>query len=106
MYRPAVIAPMIRLATLLCVWLAFSAQAETRCLCDRRVTYDIVPPVKEVFPDGKVILLLAWNVSIGGREDINNIVGMGKCPTGRTKSKTVRSQSTAAIAGMALTITT
>ncbi|HEV3214666.1 MAG TPA: hypothetical protein VGZ27_03040, partial [Vicinamibacterales bacterium] len=80
-----------------------SAASETRRLCDRRVTYDIVPPVdvpanlsilsgvwkgtiimaggsemcvsmvvKEVFPDGRVILLMTWNVSMGGREDINN----------------------------------
>jgi hypothetical protein len=86
-----------------------SAASETRRLCDRRVTYDIVPPadvpaslsilsgvwkgtimmaggsemcvsmvVKEVFPDGRVILLMTWNVSIGGREDINNFVGMGE----------------------------
>jgi hypothetical protein len=85
------------------------AAAETRRLCDRKVTYDIVPPVdvpanlsilsgvwkgtiimaggsemcvsmvvKEVFPDGRVILLMTWNVSIGGREDINNFVGMGE----------------------------
>jgi|HubBroStandDraft_3_1064219.scaffolds.fasta_scaffold282690_2 hypothetical protein len=86
-----------------------SAASETRRLCDRRVTYDIVPPVdvpaslsilsgvwkgsiilaggsemcvsmvvKEVFPDGRVILLMTWNTSIGGREDINNFVGMGE----------------------------
>ena len=36
--------------------------------------------VKEVFPDGRVILAMAWNVSIGGREDINNFVGMGDAP--------------------------
>ncbi len=34
--------------------------------------------VKEVFPDGRVILLMTWNVSMGGREDINNFVGMGE----------------------------
>src|SRR5260370_33356740 len=86
-----------------------SAASETRRLCDRRVTYDIVPPVdvpaslsilsgvwkgtiimaggsemcvsmvvKEVFPDGRVILLMTWNVSMGGREDINNFVSMGE----------------------------
>jgi len=36
--------------------------------------------VKEVFPDGRVILLMTWNVSMGGREDINNFVGMGEAP--------------------------
>ena len=36
--------------------------------------------VKEVFPDGRVILAMTWNVSIGGREDINNFVGMGEAP--------------------------
>lgn len=36
--------------------------------------------VKEVFADGRVILAMAWNVSIGGREDINNFVGMGVAP--------------------------
>ena len=87
------------------------AAEETRRLCVRRVTYDIVPPVgvpaeigrlsgvwkgtiafaggsemcvsmvvKEVFPDGRVILAMTWNVSIGGREDINNFVGMGEAP--------------------------
>lgn len=86
-----------------------SAASETRRLCDRRVTYDVAPPVdvpaslsilsgvwrgtiimaggsemcvsmvvKEVFPDGRVILLMTWNTSIGGREDINNVVGMGE----------------------------
>ncbi len=85
------------------------AATETRRLCDRRVTYDIAPPVnvpeslsilsgvwkgtiilaggsemcvsmvvKEVSPDGRVILLMTWNTSIGGREDINNFVGMGE----------------------------
>ena len=85
------------------------AATETRRLCDRRVTYDVVRPadvpaslsilsgvwkgtiimaggsemcvsmvVKEVFPDGRVILLMTWNVSMGGREDINNFVGMGE----------------------------
>jgi hypothetical protein len=34
--------------------------------------------VKEVFPDGRVILLMTWNTSMGGREDINNVVGMGE----------------------------
>ena len=34
--------------------------------------------VKEVFADGRVILLMTWNTSIGGREDINNVVGMGE----------------------------
>jgi hypothetical protein len=34
--------------------------------------------VKEVFPDGKVVLLMTWNVSMGGREDINNVVGLGE----------------------------
>ena len=88
-----------------------SAAEVTRRLCDRRITYDIVPPVdvppslsilsgvwtgtvimagggemcvsmvvKEVFPDGRVILAMTWNVSIGGREDINNFVGMGEAP--------------------------
>jgi hypothetical protein len=82
----------------------------TRRLCDRQLTYDIVPAdvapdlrrlsgvwkgtvklaggsemclsmvVKEVFPDGRVVLAMAWNVSIGGREDINNFVGMGEAP--------------------------
>lgn len=86
-----------------------SAAEVTRRLCDRQVTYDVVPPidvspglsrlsgvwkgtiklaggsemcvamvVKEVFPDGRVILAMTWNVSIGGREDINNFVGMGE----------------------------
>jgi hypothetical protein len=36
--------------------------------------------VKEVFPDGRVVLAMAWNVSIGGRDDINNFVGMGEAP--------------------------
>jgi hypothetical protein len=86
------------------------AALETRRLCDRRVTYEVVPPsvdvpaslsilsgvwkgtiimaggaemcvsmvVKEVLPDGKVILLMTWNVSMGGREDINNVVSMGE----------------------------
>ena len=89
-----------------------SAAEVTRRLCDRRVTYEIVPPpatvspafsllsgvwkgtvkfaggsemcvamvVKEVFPDGRVILAMAWNVSVGGREDINNFVGLGEAP--------------------------
>jgi hypothetical protein len=82
----------------------------TRRLCDRQLTYDIVPAdvapdlqrlsgvwkgtvklaggsemclsmvVKEVFPDGRVVLAMAWNVSIGGREDINNFVGLGEAP--------------------------
>jgi hypothetical protein len=83
----------------------------TRRLCDRQLTYEIMPPVdvapnlarlsgvwrgtikfaggsemcvamavKEVFPDGRVILAMAWNVSLGGREDINNFVGMGVAP--------------------------
>jgi hypothetical protein len=87
------------------------AQAETRRLCDRRVTFDVVPPVglpanlsalsgiwkgtvtmaggsemcltivvKEVFPDGRVHLLMTWNLSMGGRDDINNYVGMGEAP--------------------------
>lgn len=34
--------------------------------------------VKEVQPDGRVVLLMTWNTSIGGREDINNVVGMGE----------------------------
>jgi len=90
---------------------SFAAEV-TRRLCDRRVTYEIVPPpanvspafsllsgvwkgtvkfaggsemcvamvVKEVFPDGRVILAMAWNVSVGGREDINNFVGLGEAP--------------------------
>ena len=89
---------------------SFAAE-ETRRLCDRQVTYDVVPPVdlpaelsrfsgvwkgtvafpgggemcvamvvKKMFPDGRVILLVAWNVGIGGREDINNIVGLGEAP--------------------------
>ena len=88
-----------------------SAADVTRRLCDRRITYDVVPPVnvspglsrlsgvwkgtvilaggsemcvamvvKEVFPDGRVMLAMAWNVSIGGREDINNFVGLGDAP--------------------------
>lgn len=88
-----------------------SAAAVTRRLCDRQLTYDIVPPVdvppslsrlsgvwtgtvimaggsemclamvvKEVAPDGRVVLAMAWNVSIGGREDINNVVSMGEAP--------------------------
>jgi hypothetical protein len=88
-----------------------SAAQVTRRLCDRQVTYDIVPPVnvpanlsilsgvwkgtiamaggsemcvsvvvKEVFPDGRVILAMTWNVGIGGREDINNFVGLGEAP--------------------------
>ena len=36
--------------------------------------------VKEVFPDGRVMLAMAWNVSMGGREDINNFVGLGDAP--------------------------
>ena len=87
------------------------AALETRRLCDRRITYDVVPPVnvspglsrlsgvwkgtvtlaggsemcvamvvKEVFPDGRVMLAMAWNVSMGGREDINNFVGLGDAP--------------------------
>jgi hypothetical protein len=32
---------------------------------------------KEVFADGRVVLAVAWNVSMGGRDDINNFVGMG-----------------------------
>ena len=36
--------------------------------------------VKEVFPDGRVMLAMAWNVAMGGREDINNVVGMGEAP--------------------------
>ena len=89
---------------------SFAAE-QTRRLCDRQVTYDVVPPanlpvglsrlsgvwkgtvafagggemcvamvVKEVLPDGRVMLLMAWNVAIGGREDINNVVGMGDVP--------------------------
>jgi hypothetical protein len=89
---------------------SFAAE-ETRRLCDRRVTYDVVPPVgvpaglgrlsgvwkgtvtfagggemcvamvvKEVLPDGRVILAMAWNVGMGGREDINNVVGLGEAP--------------------------
>ena len=34
--------------------------------------------VKEVQPDGKVMLLMTWNTAMGGREDINNVVGMGE----------------------------
>ena len=34
--------------------------------------------VKEVFPDGRVHLLMTWNLSMGGREDLNNYVGMGE----------------------------
>gem|GEM_PF-936139 len=34
--------------------------------------------VKEVFPDGEVHLLMTWNLAIGGRDDINNYVGMGE----------------------------
>ena len=34
--------------------------------------------VKDVQPDGKVILLMTWNTAMGGREDINNVVGMGE----------------------------
>lgn len=33
--------------------------------------------IKEVLPDGQVVLLMTWNTAMGGREDINNIVGMG-----------------------------
>jgi hypothetical protein len=36
--------------------------------------------VKGVLPDGRVLLAMAWNVSIGGREDLNNVVGMGEAP--------------------------
>lgn len=99
----------IGLAILLCVAAMAPAQAETRRLCDRRVTFDVVPPVglpanlsalsgiwkgtvtmaggsemcltivvKEVFPDGRVHLLMTWNLSMGGRDDINNYVGMGE----------------------------
>jgi hypothetical protein len=88
-----------------------SAADVTRRLCDRRITYDVVPPVnvspglsrlsgvwkgtvilaggsemcvamvvKEVFPDGRVMLAMAWNTSMGGREDINNFVGLGDAP--------------------------
>jgi hypothetical protein len=87
------------------------ATEQTRRLCDRRLTYDVVPPVgvpaefgrlsgvwtgtvtfagggemcvamvvKEVLPDGRVILAMAWNVAMGGREDINNVVGLGETP--------------------------
>lgn len=97
------------LAILLCAAAMPPAQAETRRLCDRRVTFDVVPPVgvpaslsalsgiwkgtvimagggemclaivvKEVFPDGRVHLLMTWNLSMGGRDDINNYVGMGE----------------------------
>ncbi|MGD9885790.1 MAG: hypothetical protein AB7U95_37400, partial [Reyranella sp.] len=86
-----------------------SAAQITRRLCDRPLTYDVVPPsdvppglellsgvwtgtvimagggemclamvVKDILPDGRVLLAMAWNVSIGGREDINNVVGMGE----------------------------
>jgi len=34
--------------------------------------------VKEVSPDGRVILFLTWNLGIGGRDDINNSVGLGE----------------------------
>lgn len=99
----------IRLAILLCAAAMAPAQAETRRLCDRRVSFDVVPPVgvpanlsalsgiwkgtvimagggemclaivvKEVFPDGRVHLLMTWNLSMGGRDDINNYVGMGE----------------------------
>ena len=34
--------------------------------------------VKEVLPDGRVILTMTWNVGMGGREDINNVVGLGE----------------------------
>lgn len=97
------------LAILLCAAAIAPAQAETRRLCDRRVTFDVVPPVglpgnlsalsgiwkgtvtmaggsemclaivvKEVFADGRVHLLMTWNLSMGGRDDINNYVGMGE----------------------------
>lgn len=36
--------------------------------------------VKEVSADGQVVLAIAWNVSMGGREDNNNFVGMGVAP--------------------------
>jgi hypothetical protein len=36
--------------------------------------------VKEVLADGRVTLLVTWNTAMGGREDINNIVGMGEVP--------------------------
>lgn len=103
------IVSLVGLATLLCASTAVPAQAETRRLCDRSVTYDIVPPVglpaslsilsgvwrgtiilaggsemcvsmvvKEIHPDGRINLLITWNVSMGGRDDINNFVGMGE----------------------------
>lgn len=99
----------IALTLLLSASLAFPVQAETRRLCDRRVTFEVVPPsnvppslaalsgvwrgtvmmaggsemclsvvVKEVFADGTVHLLMTWNLSVGGRDDINNYVGMGE----------------------------
>ncbi len=77
-----------------------SAASETRRLCDRRVTYDIVPPVdvpanlsilsgvwkgtiimaggSEMCVSMVVKELMTWNVSMGGREDINNFVSMGE----------------------------
>ena len=86
----------------------FAAQ-QTRRLCDRQVTYDVVPPVdvpaelgrisgvwkgtvvfaggsemclamvvQEVSSDGQIILLVTWNIGVGGREDISNTVGLGE----------------------------
>ena len=34
--------------------------------------------VKDIQPDGRVNLLMTWNTSIGGREDLNNVVGLGE----------------------------
>lgn len=97
------------LVLLLCAAATAPARAETRRLCDRRVTFDVVQPVgvpanltilsgiwkgtvimaggsemclsivvKEVFADGRVHLLLTWNLAMGGRDDINNYIGMGE----------------------------
>ena len=40
-----------------------------------------------LLPDGRVLLAMAWNVSIGGREDINNVVGMGEAPNWWSKAE-------------------
>lgn len=104
------------LLILLCLLGIGPAQAESRRLCDRSVSFDVVPPVdvppalsvlsgiwkgsiifaggaemcvsmvvKEVSPEGNLALLVAWNVSMGGREDLNNLVGMGDAPNWLTK---------------------
>jgi hypothetical protein len=107
---------LIQIVFFLLVLAGVPAKAETRRLCDRQVSFQVVPPanvppslsllsgiwtgtvllaggsemcvsmvVKEVKPDGDLDLLVTWNVSIGGRDDINNFVGMGEAPNWLTK---------------------